>query len=60
MGFTEVLTIVFVIFKLLGIINWSWFYVFLPEMIGILPTILCVILWLRLFGEMFFNIWRDR
>ena len=34
MGFTEVLTIVFVVLKLLGIINWSWWLVLLPEIIA--------------------------
>lgn len=47
MGFTEVLTIVFVIFKLLGIINWNWFLVLLPEIIGITPTVLCLIFVIR-------------
>lgn len=35
MGFTEVLTIVFVILKLCGVISWGWFYVLLPEIIGL-------------------------
>lgn len=34
MGFTEVLTIVFVVLKLLGIMNWSWWLVLLPEIIA--------------------------
>ncbi len=34
MGFTEVLTIVFVVCKLLGIITWSWWLVLLPEIIA--------------------------
>ena len=33
MGFTEVLTIVFVVLKLLGKIDWSWWLVLLPEII---------------------------
>ena len=35
MGFTEVLTIVFVVLKLLGVISWGWFYVLLPEIIAV-------------------------
>lgn len=35
MGFTEVLTIVFIVLKLMGIINWSWWLVLLPEIIVI-------------------------
>lgn len=34
MGFCEVLTIVFVVLKLLGIIEWAWVLVFLPEIIA--------------------------
>ena len=35
MGFTEVLTIVFIVLKLLGAISWGWFYVLLPEIIAV-------------------------
>lgn len=34
MGFTELLTIVFIVLKALGKIDWSWWIVFLPEMIA--------------------------
>lgn len=34
MGFTEVLTIIFVVMKLLGVIGWSWWLVLLPEIIA--------------------------
>lgn len=34
MGFTEVLTIAFVILKLIGTIDWSWWLVLLPEIIA--------------------------
>lgn len=34
MGFTEILTIIFVICKLVGLINWSWWLVLLPEIIA--------------------------
>jgi hypothetical protein len=34
MGFLEVLTLIFVICKLTGIIHWSWFLVLLPEIIA--------------------------
>lgn len=43
MGFTEVLTIVFVALKLLNIIDWSWWLVLLPEIIMVaIYVILCV------------------
>ena len=44
MGFTEVLTIVFIVLKLLGKIDWSWFCVLLPEIIAVAIYILiCII-----------------
>ena len=33
MGFTEILTIIFVLLKVFGVISWSWWLVFLPEII---------------------------
>ena len=44
MGFTEVLTIVFVVLKLLGKIDWSWWLVLLPEIIAVaIYIILCIV-----------------
>lgn len=34
-GFLGLLTIVFVIFKIIGYINWSWWLVFSPIFVGI-------------------------
>jgi len=34
MGICEILTIIFVVAKLLGVIDWEWLYVFLPEIIA--------------------------
>lgn len=34
MGICEILTIIFVICKLLGVISWSWWLVLLPEIIA--------------------------
>lgn len=42
MGLCEVLTIIFVICKLLGIITWSWWLVFLPEIVAVT---LYIIVW---------------
>lgn len=43
MGFAEVLTIVFIVLKLLGKIDWSWFLVLLPEIAAVVFYILlCV------------------
>lgn len=35
MGICEILTILFVVLKLFGKIDWSWWLVLLPEIIGI-------------------------
>lgn len=34
MGFTEVLTLIFVTLKLTGAIDWSWWLVLLPEILA--------------------------
>lgn len=36
MGFTEILTIIFIVLKLTGTITWSWVQVFIPEIIALL------------------------
>lgn len=35
MGFLDILTIVFIILKLINVITWSWWLVLLPEIIEI-------------------------
>ena len=35
LGFTHILTIIFVIAKIVGYINWSWWLVLLPSLISI-------------------------
>lgn len=49
MGFLEVLTIVFVVLKLCGAIDWSWWLVLLPLIIlgGILALVGLLTLWLE-------------
>lgn len=40
MGFTEILTIIFIVLKLLGVIAWAWWVCLLPEIIaGVLYVI---------------------
>lgn len=46
MGLFEVLTIVFVILKLTGVIAWSWWLVLLPEIIAVGIYVIMLILWL--------------
>jgi hypothetical protein len=41
MSFFNVLTLIFIVLKLLEVINWGWFYV-------LLPTLLQIILWVIL------------
>lgn len=41
-GFTGVLTIVFVVLKLVGVIDWRWIWVLSPLWIGISIVILIV------------------
>lgn len=40
MGITEILTVIFVILKLLGKIDWSWWLVLLPEILAAVGYIL--------------------
>lgn len=40
MGFTEVLTIIFVVLKIVGKIDWSWWLVLLPEIIAMVVYII--------------------
>lgn len=44
MGFCEVLTILFIALKLLGVVSWSWVVVLLPEIIAFGIYILILIL----------------
>lgn len=44
MGFTEILTIVFIVLKLIGTIDWSWWLVLLPEIIAVVFYILVFVL----------------
>ena len=44
MGFTEVLTIIFIVLKLLNIIDWNWFLVLLPEIIALTIYIIVAII----------------
>lgn len=43
MGFAEVLTVVFIVLKLMGKIEWSWFLVLLPEIIAMVIYLAFVI-----------------
>ena len=47
MGFTEILTIIFVLLKVFGVISWSWWLVFLPEIIAVVLYVVIVVANLR-------------
>lgn len=44
MGICEILTIIFVVCKLFGVITWSWWLVLLPEIIAIVFYILIFVI----------------
>lgn len=44
LGLPSVLTIIFVVLKLVGVIDWSWVWVLSPLWIGISFTILVIII----------------
>lgn len=37
------LTLIFIVLKLVGVINWSWFYVLLPTIIDVLIVLITII-----------------
>lgn len=43
LGICEVLTIVFIVLKLVGVINWSWLWVLCPLWIDILLAIIVLV-----------------
>lgn len=44
MGITTVLTIIFIVLKLVGVISWSWWLVFLPTLTAIVVNIILQII----------------
>jgi len=44
MSFCSVLTLIFIVLKLCGVIKWSWIWVLSPMWIGILVAIILVII----------------
>ena len=45
LGLASVLTIIFVILKLVGVITWSWWWVFSPVLIDIGLTIIVLVIY---------------
>lgn len=46
MGLAEILTIIFVVCKLMGIITWAWWIVFLPMIIAVVVYVIMLVVWL--------------
>lgn len=44
MGFIEVLTIIFVLCKIIGIINWPWLIVLLPVILAVIVYLIIIII----------------
>lgn len=53
-GFTGLLTIVFIILKLTGVIAWSWWWVLSPIWISLLIAVVFVV------GFVLLGIWAER
>lgn len=49
MGFTEILTIIFIFLKVFEVIDWSWWLVLLPEIISA-GVYVCFIAFYVIFG----------
>lgn len=43
MGFISWLTLLLIALKLLGVISWSWFYVFLPVIADLVISVLILV-----------------
>ncbi|HFD2046076.1 hypothetical protein G6Z35_14615 [Clostridium perfringens] len=44
MGILEVLTLIFIVLKLCGVIAWSWWLVLLPEIVAFIFYILAIVI----------------
>lgn len=51
MGITEILTIVFVVLKLLKVINWHWLLVLSPELLAVIVYVIIVISQIKLINR---------
>ena len=51
MGITEILTIVFVVLKLLKVINWHWLLVLSPELLAVVVYMIIVISQIKLINR---------
>ena len=56
-GITAVVQIVFIILKLVGVINWSWATVLIPTWISLGIAAFIALLWLLV---VMFHVWRKK
>ena len=42
LGFTSVLQLIFIVLKLIGTIDWSWFWVFAPTWISLIIALIAI------------------
>ena len=54
LGFSSVLTIVFVVLKLVGVIDWSWVWVLSPLWISAILTVLIIV------GIVLYGVYEDK
>lgn len=47
MGFLEILTLIFIVLKLFGVITWSWWLVVLPEIVAFIIYTVFIISFLK-------------
>lgn len=57
-GFAGLLTIVFIVLKLVGVINWSWLWVLSPLWIDIGLTVVLLIMFIV--AETIHDLWRNK
>jgi len=55
-GFLGLLQIVFIVLKILGVVNWSWWLVFIPVWISVLSFLIIFIIMLIVSGHLERNI----
>ena len=48
-GFCGLLTIVFIILKLCGVIAWSWWWVLSPLWINVIVAVICVVIYVAVY-----------
>lgn len=59
MGLANIITLVFIVLKLCGVIHWGWFYVLLPSiLLFAIPLAIIGLIFLVLFTIEVFNKWR--